>query len=110
MTSTTDKPQIRRPDFLVFSDDWGEHPSSCQHIFRHIAKDHRVLWVNTIGMRNPTFTLRDARKIVRKVTKMLFSRRSASPAHRIEGNLTVCQPLMLPGIIGRWCERSMRDR
>ena len=100
MTSTANTQDVRRPDFLVFSDDWGEHPSSCQHIFRHIARDHRVLWVNTIGMRNPTFTLRDARKVLRKLTRMFDSRRSATFARRIEGRMTVCQPFMLPGI--RW--------
>ena len=97
MTSTADQPEIRRPDFLVFSDDWGEHPSSCQHIFRHIAKDHRVLWVNTIGMRNPTFTLRDARKAVRKVSKMVRRQKFRTTAHVPEGNIVVCQPRMIPG-------------
>lgn len=100
MTSKSNQSDARSPDFVVFSDDWGEHPSSCQHIFRHIAKNHRVLWVNTIGMRNPTFTLRDARKVVRKATKMFDSRNSAAGARRPEGRIAVCQPLMLPGI--RW--------
>ena len=59
------------PSFIVFSDDWGEHPSSCQHIFKHIAKDYKVLWVNTIGMRNPTLSLRDAKKIALKAGKMI---------------------------------------
>ncbi len=100
MTSMPNQFDLEGPDFIVFSDDWGEHPSSCQHIFRHIAKDHRVLWVNTIGMRNPTFTFRDARKVVRKATKMFDSRNSASGARHLGGRITVCQPLMLPGI--RW--------
>ena len=100
MTSTTDKPQIRRPDFLVFSDDWGEHPSSCQHIFRHIAKDHRVLWVNTIGMRNPAFTWIDVRKVFVKVAKMLGRKRTPGTA-TVDVNMLVCQPLMLPGCRSR---------
>ena len=96
MTSTTDEPTVRRPDFLVFSDDWGEHPSSCQHIFRHIAKDHRVLWVNTIGMRNPTLSWTDARKVFVKVSKMFGKTREPAAPGR-ERNITVCQPFMLPG-------------
>lgn len=98
MMSQTKKSEFKSPDFLVFSDDWGEHPSSCQHIFRHIAKDHRVLWVNTIGMRNPTFTLRDARKVVRKVAKMMGAGQTLATADIADGHLTVCQPLMFPGI------------
>ena len=100
MTSTADQPEIRRPDFLVFSDDWGEHPSSCQHIFRHIAKDHRVLWVNTIGMRNPTLTWADARKVVIKVSKM-FGRRRKTATSEEPKNITICQPLMFPGTRSR---------
>lgn len=96
MISTPDDSAVRKPDFLVFSDDWGEHPSSCQHIFRHIAKDHRVLWVNTIGMRNPTLSWADARKVFIKVSKMLRRKGKAASA-TIEANITVCQPFMLPG-------------
>ena len=96
MTSTADEPRVRRPDFLVFSDDWGEHPSSCQHIFRHIAKDHRVLWVNTIGMRNPTLSWTDVRKVFVKVSKMFERTREPGVPGR-DRNIKVCQPFMLPG-------------
>ncbi len=96
MTSALNQRDTRRPDFVVFSDDWGEHPSSCQHIFRHIAQDHRVLWVNTIGMRNPTFTLTDLRKVLIKVRKMLRFRRQRSQRTELVGHLSVCQPIMLP--------------
>ena len=27
---------VTRPPLLVFSDDWGRHPSSCQHLIRHL--------------------------------------------------------------------------
>src|SRR5262245_8337679 len=41
------------PPLLVFSDDWGRHPSSCQHLIRRLRQDFPVLWVNTIGTRQP---------------------------------------------------------
>ena len=96
MSASDDSAKKKKPDFLVFSDDWGEHPSSCQHIFRHIAKDHRVLWVNTIGMRNPTLIWSDIRKVFVKVSKMLGKKRTPAAAE-MDANVTVCQPLMLPG-------------
>ena len=96
MSASDDSAKKKKPDFLVFSDDWGEHPSSCQHIFRHIAKDHRVLWVNTIGMRNPTLSWTDVRKVFVKVSKM-FGRKRTPTAAEVDANVTVCQPLMLPG-------------
>ncbi len=41
------------PPWLVFADDWGRHPSSCQHLLRHQLAHRQVLWVNTIGTRPP---------------------------------------------------------
>lgn len=82
--------------FLVFSDDWGEHPSSCQHIFKHIAKQHKVLWVNTIGMRNPVLSLRDLKKGLRKVGKMVFRNRAQQTRKSEDSLVAVSQPPMLP--------------
>jgi glycosyltransferase involved in cell wall biosynthesis len=87
------------PDFIVFSDDWGEHPSSCQHLFRHIGRDHRVIWVNTIGMRDPKWSLGDLKKIWLKVSKMFRSAHTSSGTQGLEGrgtNIHVIQPIMLP--------------
>jgi hypothetical protein len=42
-----------RPSLLVFADDWGRHPSSCQHLVRRLLASHDVYWVNTIGTRSP---------------------------------------------------------
>lgn len=41
----------RQTPILVFSDDWGRHPSSSQHLIRHLLSDRDVVWVNTIGTR-----------------------------------------------------------
>lgn len=46
---------------LVFADDWGRHPSSCQHLIRRLRADRPILWVNTVGTRQvkaDSFTLR----------------------------------------------------
>jgi glycosyltransferase involved in cell wall biosynthesis len=46
---------------LVFADDWGRHPSSCQHLIRRLRADHPVLWANTVGTRQvkaDSFTFR----------------------------------------------------
>lgn len=85
--------------FIVFSDDWGVHPSSCQHLFKIIASDHKVIWVNTIGMRNPKFTLTDLKKIYLKLSRMLRGSRKSkiSTAQVLDSkHVYVCQPFMLP--------------
>ncbi len=77
-------------DFIVFADDWGRHPSSCQHIFKRLAQHNRVLWVNTVGMRLPAVNMRDIGKILDKVFACTW--------HREKGyeNLIVFSPWMLP--------------
>jgi glycosyltransferase involved in cell wall biosynthesis len=47
--SSSDAPQ----PWVVFADDWGRHPSSCQHLVRHVLPHRPVVWVNTIGTRPP---------------------------------------------------------
>lgn len=81
--------------FLVFSDDFGKHPSSCQHLFSFVPVGHQVLWVNTIGMRSPRLTSRDLHKALTKSGKMLsgvFNKKIQTSTDRIK----VCQPPMLP--------------
>src|SRR5262249_52367966 len=59
------------PSFLVFSDDWGRHPSSCQHLFGQLLGRSRVQWVNTIGTRTPQFNLATVRRGFEKVKQWL---------------------------------------
>jgi hypothetical protein len=52
---------------VIFSDDWGRHPSSCQHLIRELLPSREVLWVNTIGTRPPRFDLRTAQRVFEKL-------------------------------------------
>lgn len=99
--------------FVVFSDDWGVHPSSSQHIFSHIAKKHRVEWVNTVGMRRPRLEIADIRKGFRKLAGMIRRGVAAEADVSAEkANVNVHQPLMIPfndiGFVRRFNERSVR--
>ena len=106
------------PLYVVFSDDWGEHMSSSQHLFQHIAREHPVIWMNTIGMRPPRLNTRDLVKIWRKLSRMCLPDRRMSRSHSAGPNVTVCQPPMLPysriGVIRRFntriVKRTLRSR
>ncbi len=83
--------------FIVFSDDWGEHPSSCQHLFKIIGKKHTVLWVNTIGMRSMKLSLQDLKKAYRKLRKIFSGAQKNSGGEILTPErLQVIQPFMLP--------------
>ena len=80
--------------FIVFSDDWGRHPSSCQHLFRQLLPRYRTFWVNTIGMRRPRFDLATLRRALEKV--LHWTRRSSAAAETRPANLHVSNPRMWP--------------
>jgi glycosyltransferase involved in cell wall biosynthesis len=71
-------PRERRP-IVVFGDDWGRHVSSMQHLFRHIARDHDVIWVNAIGHRVPGLSRQDIGRALGKARR-LFSRGKGATA------------------------------
>ena len=54
-------------DLICFSHDWSGDPLSKTHLMRLLAKDNRVLWVNSIGYRMPTASKSDARRAVKKL-------------------------------------------
>ena len=54
--------------WLVFADDWGRHPSSCQHLIRTLLPGQSVTWVNTIGTRPPRLDWGTAKRAAGKLT------------------------------------------
>jgi glycosyltransferase involved in cell wall biosynthesis len=97
---------------LVFSDDWGRHPSSCQHLVRRLLDRRAALWVNTIGTRAPRLDLPTMRRGLGKVRQWL------RPAGRGPGdagppNLRVLNPRMWPWLrsrFDRWLNRRLLVR
>ncbi|MGL6075671.1 MAG: glycosyltransferase [Fimbriiglobus sp.] len=58
---------VSSPPWLVFADDWGRHPSSCQHLIRTFLPNRDITWVNTIGTRPPRLDRRTAERVVGKL-------------------------------------------
>ncbi len=61
-------------DWVVFGDDWGAHPSTTQHLIRHLPEEDRVVWVNSMGMRAPKISAYDLKRLSSKLVSMLTSR------------------------------------
>ncbi len=77
-------------DVVCFSNDWDGDPLSKMHIMRILARDNRILWVNSLGNRSPRATARDARRAVKKL------RDAAEGLRQVEPGLHVLAPLYLP--------------
>jgi glycosyltransferase involved in cell wall biosynthesis len=92
---------------LVFADDWGRHPSSCQHLVRRLLPRHRVTWVNTIGTRAPALNLATASRAWGKLRQWRGGKtaRTDHPA-----NLRVVSPFMWPWFrtrMDRWLNQKL---
>lgn len=81
------------PILLVFSDDWGRHPSSCQHLIRHLLDRYEVYWVNTIGTRTPSL---DLSTLARCWEKLRHWTRPNDRNGLLPTNLHVLNPWMWP--------------
>jgi glycosyltransferase involved in cell wall biosynthesis len=81
---------------IVFADDWGRHPSSCQHLVARFLERRRIVWVNTIGMRPPRFDWLTFKRGLQKARQWLgSSRKPSSSALSIDGNKPAANPLVL---------------
>jgi len=64
---------------IVFAEDWGAHPSSTQHLIQRISRQRPIVWVNSIGLRQPRLNSHDIYRTVQKLrgTKHQSVRHSA---------------------------------
>lgn len=81
---------LRGRDLLCFSHDWNGDPLSKTHLMRLMARDNRVLWVNSIGYRTPTASKADLSRAFKKLAA------AAGPMREVEPNIFVLNPLAIP--------------
>ncbi len=90
------KLMLENKDFIIFSDDWGRHPFSCQHIMEYFLPSNRLLWVNTIGMRTPELSLYDIKRAFGKVASWIRPTQATNENTIIHPNLHIISPFMIP--------------
>jgi len=89
-------------DIICFSNDWDGDPLSKKHIISRLARNNRVLWVNSTGNRNPTASARDLRRVWKKLREFLRGLRHVTPT------ISVFTPLVIPfhgNPAARWVNR-----
>lgn len=78
-------------NIICFAKDWREDPTSNNHVMKLLARDNRVLWINSIATRTPSVTSgRDLSKMVAKLGRF------ARGLDRVDDNLWVFTPIVLP--------------
>ncbi len=93
-------PMLRGRDVVCFSQDWSGDPLSKTHLMRLLARDNRILWVNSIGNRTPTASKADVSRAFRKLAA------ATKPVREVEPNIFVLNPLAIPAY-GRRSVRAL---
>jgi glycosyltransferase involved in cell wall biosynthesis len=81
---------LRNRDMLCFSHDWSGDPLSKTHLMRLLARNNRILWINSIGYRAPSVSRRDLGRAFKKLTAAM------QPLSQPEPNLFVLSPFVIP--------------
>jgi glycosyltransferase involved in cell wall biosynthesis len=79
---------------LVFADDWGRHPSSCQHLIRSLRSTYDVCWINTVGTRSPKLDLNTFSRGLEKLRQWVTPRKTDK--HESTDDPRVFNPWMWP--------------
>jgi hypothetical protein len=86
---------------LVFSDDWGRHPSSSQHLVSRMLGAREVVWVNTIGTRPPRLDIATVRRVGEKLRQWRRPGEVAPRPGLAPGAPRVLAPRMWPSFSNR---------
>ncbi len=89
-------------DWIVFGDDWGGQPSTTQHLVLNLPAEDRVIYVDSIGMRQPRLRLRDLGRLWQKARGLL--RRSSAVEGLYRGTVGLVErikPKVLPFHLSR---------
>jgi len=100
---------MKGQNIICFAKEWSEDPTSNNHVMTLLARENKVLWLNSIAMRRPSLTSgRDLGKIGRKLKSFFRGAEHAAP------NLWVVTPIVLPfphsklaAAINRWILLAM---
>lgn len=79
-----------RPIICFSSNDWNDIPSSKFHIMRHMGQSRTVLYIETIGIRQPKVSSRDAKRVLQKVKV------SVRGLKNIEARIHIWSPIAIP--------------
>jgi hypothetical protein len=77
-------------DIICFANDWESDPLSKKHVMQRLGRKNRILWVNSIGNRNPTASVRDLRRAAQKAISFFGGMR------QVDHNIHTISPLVIP--------------
>lgn len=91
----SEQQSFKGQDFIVFGEDFARHPHSLEHLLRPLFQDNRFVWVETIGLRSPKFSLYDFKRIGEKLLGW-FGPKQQQAVRVVPETITIVSPFMIP--------------
>lgn len=104
-----------RVDWIVFfGEDWGEHPSTGQFLALEMQHRFKILWIDSLGLREPEVNSHDILRILRKLKNAVLTRGSNERMlTKRQTNIYPATPLTIPFwrfAVVRWWNRFYLKR
>ncbi|MCP4632288.1 MAG: glycosyltransferase [candidate division Zixibacteria bacterium] len=88
---SVNKEILKHIPIICYAEDWNRLPSSTQHLIRGLSKTHKVLWVDSLGLRTPSVgSGGDLKRIIGKVKKFFKG------IVEVEPNIFELSPIVIP--------------
>ena len=82
---------LSQNDIIYFSNDWNaDNKTSSHHIAMQLAKNNRVLYIESGGLRTPKSSIYDFTRIVKKLSNYIRGLRLE------QNNLRTFSPILIP--------------
>jgi glycosyltransferase involved in cell wall biosynthesis len=81
---------LRNKNIICFSNDWRNDPTSKHQIMKLLSKENTILWVNSIGLRNPSVKSGDIKRGLSKLRSFLGG------IDRVDDRFYVFTPIVIP--------------
>lgn len=88
----------RKIELVVLSDDWFGMPSSCKHLISHLGDGIQITWIDTIGLREPSFALYDIMRSFSKISGWIKKDKAPGETTTLPSAVRTFDPVQLPFI------------
>lgn len=90
---------MRKQCIIFFGEDWGRLNSTGQYLANAMDDKYQIIWINSLGLREPKLNLNDLGRIFKKISSTVtsfFIRDNTESDYLEEKKIVVLSPIAIP--------------
>ncbi|NOH84366.1 glycosyltransferase family 1 protein [Vibrio sp. 03-59-1] len=96
-------------DLIVFGEDFGGLPSSTQHLIKRLAQNRKIVWVNSIGLRQPKLNRKDISRAANKLMGKSKGDTQGMSDAIVHPNITIVNLKTIPAPQSNFVRKMAKD-